>query len=330
MSTLNPEKRKATRNAWAAKNRGRLRALAKKYREAHPELVAERLRKYREREGETLKAKKRAAYHADIEKSHAVRRASHAKNKEKNNAACTEWYRENREKILAKLRQRYATSKEYREKVSRNGKNVRFKYGDRVRKKKWLDKYLSRPAGWNPNKKPIFGWKRCESCPRWFAVRWKNKKHASCSIECGQREYWKVADSKRKRRSAQCEGNITRPEWIAICEYFGWRCAYCHEYTPNPHLEHIVPVCQKGRNDASNIVPACESCNCRKWKKSLLQFMFLDPLKEKLKVRRGPKRNDTASAYPEPIKASAKQIRKNLRKDSSEPAENRLARSNPP
>lgn len=43
-------------------------------------------------------------------------------------------------------------------------------------------------------------------------------------------------------------------------------CAYCGlQYNPDDlQIEHIIPVCQGGSNDISNLCLACVPCNCSK------------------------------------------------------------------
>lgn len=69
---------------------------------------------------------------------------------------------------------------------------------------------------------------------------------------------------------------ITKKEWEACLQYFNYECAYCglkqedhynmymgklrKENLNKEHVEH------EGKNDLSNCIPACKSCNDRKWK----------------------------------------------------------------
>lgn len=60
---------------------------------------------------------------------------------------------------------------------------------------------------------------------------------------------------------------ISRSEWQAILERFDNRCAYCRKpfgSDVRPTRDHVVPIVMGGTNEASNIVPACLSCNGRK------------------------------------------------------------------
>ena len=74
------------------------------------------------------------------------------------------------------------------------------------------------------------------------------------------------ARSVRVARIYEAEGSYTAEEWIAKCEEFNHRCAYCYQ----PAIltaDHVMPLVLGGSNYISNIVPACQSCNSRKGKK---------------------------------------------------------------
>src|SRR5690242_9046143 len=62
---------------------------------------------------------------------------------------------------------------------------------------------------------------------------------------------------------------LTFDEWMATLEYFQFKCAYCGgRYQV---LEHIDWVGTAGTTKA-NCVPACNSCNARKYNKSILHW----------------------------------------------------------
>lgn len=64
--------------------------------------------------------------------------------------------------------------------------------------------------------------------------------------------------------------NISKQEWLDCRKYFDYTCAYCgiseeeaKETQRNfLHKEHVI---NDGADDLSNCVPACKSCNSRKW-----------------------------------------------------------------
>lgn len=79
----------------------------------------------------------------------------------------------------------------------------------------------------------------------------------------------------RIKRELTKKHDISDEEWKDCKEYFSNSCAYCglhidDHFVPRKgklinsdlHREHVE---DKGANDLSNCVPACQSCNSRKW-----------------------------------------------------------------
>lgn len=63
---------------------------------------------------------------------------------------------------------------------------------------------------------------------------------------------------------------VSEDEWESCKKYFDYKCAYCGideskaktlqgQYFHKEHVDH------NGANDLSNCVPACRSCNSKKW-----------------------------------------------------------------
>ncbi|PYY10601.1 MAG: hypothetical protein DMG69_06200 [Acidobacteria bacterium] len=71
---------------------------------------------------------------------------------------------------------------------------------------------------------------------------------------------------KRRHRLLSVGGEHTIEQWLSRVAYYGWRCAYCHcELTPKTLTkDHVIALSKGGTDWASNLVPACESCNKRK------------------------------------------------------------------
>jgi hypothetical protein len=81
----------------------------------------------------------------------------------------------------------------------------------------------------------------------------------------------KIYNNKREHKIH----DISKKEWISCKEYFSNTCAYCGL----PLTEHWITYRgvtklgdfhkdhkdHNGANDLSNCIPACESCNCKKW-----------------------------------------------------------------
>jgi 5-methylcytosine-specific restriction endonuclease McrA len=76
------------------------------------------------------------------------------------------------------------------------------------------------------------------------------------------------AASRRKaeRRRVRLLGGVsdlTEAQWQLIKKAYKFRCAYCGKKKPLTQ-DHIIPVSRGGQDTASNIVPACRSCNSKK------------------------------------------------------------------
>jgi 5-methylcytosine-specific restriction endonuclease McrA len=73
----------------------------------------------------------------------------------------------------------------------------------------------------------------------------------------------------RKRRKALIRGatinDFTAEQWSAIQRAFNYCCAYCDKPCKGELAQdHVIPLSKGGAHTASNIVPACTSCNSRK------------------------------------------------------------------
>ena len=66
----------------------------------------------------------------------------------------------------------------------------------------------------------------------------------------------------RKRNAPVCD--LTAAQWEEIKAAYGHRCVYCGRKMQRLTQDHITPLSKGGSHTASNVVPACKSCNCRK------------------------------------------------------------------
>lgn len=85
-----------------------------------------------------------------------------------------------------------------------------------------------------------------------------------------------MAAIRRNRRRAleyKSGGIFTSEEWIKKINEYDHRCAYCGIKFEKLTQDHVIPFSKGGINDATNIVPACKSCNSSKGTKSLSEFM---------------------------------------------------------
>lgn len=84
-----------------------------------------------------------------------------------------------------------------------------------------------------------------------------------------------------KLRRMNKEHDITEQEWLDCLEFFNDSCAYCGiteeqailKYGQQLHKEHLD---HNGVNDITNCVPACRSCNSKKWEFEFDEWYNLD------------------------------------------------------
>jgi 5-methylcytosine-specific restriction endonuclease McrA len=75
-----------------------------------------------------------------------------------------------------------------------------------------------------------------------------------------------AASNQRRRAQKRASGinTISGAQWREIKDAYGHCCVYCGRKMQRLTMDHIVPLSKGGTNTASNIVPACMSCNSSK------------------------------------------------------------------
>lgn len=72
-------------------------------------------------------------------------------------------------------------------------------------------------------------------------------------------------DQRRRAAKRGAERNdFTAAQWLAMKKHYDYRCVYCQKKTIALTQDHLTPLSKGGSHTASNIVPACHSCNSRK------------------------------------------------------------------
>ena len=73
------------------------------------------------------------------------------------------------------------------------------------------------------------------------------------------------------QRNAKTRGatiaNLSAAQWSAIKVAYKFRCAYCGRTMNRLTQDHVIPLSKGGQHVPENIVPACSSCNKRKYNK---------------------------------------------------------------
>lgn len=79
-------------------------------------------------------------------------------------------------------------------------------------------------------------------------------------------DYAKVKDGRRQARKRGAPiSDFTVAQWKAMQEAYAHRCVYCRKRCKGKLTQdHLTPFARGGSHTATNIVPACRSCNSRK------------------------------------------------------------------
>lgn len=101
-----------------------------------------------------------------------------------------------------------------------------------------------------------------------YATRWyENPENRRRQFETSNRYH-----HKKRALKAKSGGSHTREEWQQRKELYGYSCVYCHRKSERLTKDHIIPISRGGTDNIYNIVPACGSCNRRKWSKNLNEW----------------------------------------------------------
>lgn len=73
-----------------------------------------------------------------------------------------------------------------------------------------------------------------------------------------------LAAHRRRARIKQVRNDFTAEDWFDILTSFGAECAYCGS-TVSITQDHVKAIAVGGPNTKTNVVPACGSCNSRKF-----------------------------------------------------------------
>lgn len=142
----------------------------------------------------------------------------------------------------------------------------------RSRKANWAKHYKSQQDWKRKNRSRVLATARANYAKKpeawqarsrkWRAENPEKQKQATKSWK--QRNHSRVISLNNHRRAklAKAVGRFTDQEWLARCNEYGRRCAYCRKARPLTR-HHLVPLSRGGNNLIENILPACRSCNSR-------------------------------------------------------------------
>lgn len=209
--------------------------------------------------------------------------ARYAAERETAKKDATRWYHENREQAQAAQRQyRETHADELRayqaQWRSENADVIREKKRAYYLQNKDLIKNRSRSAYWSNRQKALVkraAWRRQhpeklrEQYRRWI------------STPQGQ-ESRRAVGVRYRGRKAEQKGVVTVECKQAWLEVFRFCCPVCGDKmdcTPGSHhaksltWDHVIPISRGGRDDDSNLLPLCQSCNSRKGNRTYEEWL---------------------------------------------------------
>ena len=77
---------------------------------------------------------------------------------------------------------------------------------------------------------------------------------------------------RRQGRLSRVDNDLTDEQWFAILDAWGG-CAYCQATGPALQRDCVQPISRGGRYTATNVVPACASCNASKHNSEVTGWM---------------------------------------------------------
>jgi hypothetical protein len=156
----------------------------------------------------------------------------------------------NRERLLAESRQNY-----YKNRDKRLAKAKEYRQSNTDKMKQYLKIYYLR----NRDKR------KAQDAAQYWLKREEILKRTKKYYK-QHRDRWLHLGRKRRALTRKANGSFTLAQWLAKCEYWGWRCYLCN--CPLKRLtataDHRIPLSRGGSNWIANIAPACKSCNCSK------------------------------------------------------------------
>jgi 5-methylcytosine-specific restriction endonuclease McrA len=134
-----------------------------------------------------------------------------------------------------------------------------------------------RVSAWRAANRQQYNANMRASYARHRAARLAAKKLAFAEFKAnGYSDAYRLRDRLRKarRRAASNAGApLTKEQWAHICAEHGNACAYCHTTPAVLEQDHVIAISKGGAHTASNVVPACKSCNSAKGDMPVAEFL---------------------------------------------------------
>ena len=78
----------------------------------------------------------------------------------------------------------------------------------------------------------------------------------------------KITNSHLTRIKNATGRGVTKMQWEEIMSKYGYRCVCCHT-NEKVGRDHIIPLCNSGPHDVTNVQPLCPKCNSAKGTKTI-------------------------------------------------------------
>lgn len=139
----------------------------------------------------------------------------------------------------------------------------------RANSSRWLKKH---PISPEKNRAKYLRWR--DAHPEKARARNLKPRHVNPEANSARNLQWRRdnpekarANSKRKhaRKAHAIINDFTAEQWLEMLATYGYRCVYCDRKMQRLTQDHITPLSKGGNHTKSNIVPACRSCNRKKY-----------------------------------------------------------------
>ena len=200
----------------------------------------------------TRKERDRQRYIVKSDEIKARSKAWKEANPERARETRRQYVQERKEEIAEKRREYYVAHRD-----RENGQSLKWKKENPEKAKEHGRRYAQKHQGERVGYNRQYYKDNCEE--RKAKIREWQKKNP---------EKFKAYLRTRKARIRGAEVcDFTAEQWDEILAKSDYRCAYCGRRFSKecrPTQDHVIPLSKGGHHTASNIVPACLSCNCRK------------------------------------------------------------------
>lgn len=221
---MTPEEKSAYMKAYRAANREKIREQKKAWSAANPDKVRAADKRKYARNGEKIRDRVKKYREERPETIRVRKKKYYDDNRERCLAKTNARYRANRATCIAQMKTRYEANKEGRSAYAK------------ARYRNNPDYYKEKSRNWKHINPERYMLTRARSSTRW------------------------------RSRLFSARGSFTQEQINARFDYFGWQCRYCRASltVATVTLDHQLPLSRGGSNWASNLVPACGSCNASK------------------------------------------------------------------